>query len=136
MSLTDSTVLLIKNITLNSESKTKKRIAIVFLCVILTFDAPNLAQAKDIIPGAFSVSKPVRKHPFIETRTPMAGAGSGQNPSGGNSNPSSGSNCGIGYCSANPNPRTKPHEIQHGVTAGPKTKKQRMTENLLNRKIN
>ena len=135
--ITDSTVLLIRNLPLNGKVKSKRIIVVICLGVLLIFGNAEPAEAKDnwFLPGAEGFTPPIHRpgrssHGYSGSRT--ATGASGQNPGGGGSggNSNIGSENEVGSCSSNPTPKATPEVTHSGLGSPPKTKKQKALEKM------
>jgi hypothetical protein len=132
--ITDSTVLLIRNISSNVKGKSKRIMVVIFLEVLLIFGnvAPAEAKGDWFLPGAEGftppISKPVQSSPVYSGSKSASGQNPGGGGSGGNPNPSS--KIEAGSCSSNPTPKATPELMDWGLGSPPKTKKQKALEKM------
>ena len=131
--ITDSTVLLIRNIPLNVKGKSKRIMVVICLGVLFIFGNAEPAGAKDnwFLPGAEGFTPSISR-PGESSRgysRPARGA-SGQNPGGSGENPNPSSGGEAGRCSSNPTPKVTPEGINDGLGSPPKTKKQKALEKM------
>lgn len=134
MLITDSTVLLIRNLPLNVKDKSKIIMVVICLGVLLIFGNAEPVEAKDnwFLPGAEGFTPPISRPGQSSRGYSDSRPASGQNPggggSGGNPNPSSESQA--GSCSSNPTPKATPEVMNYGLGSPPKTKKQKALEKM------
>ena len=133
--ITDSTVLLIRNLLLNGKGKSKKITVVICLGVLIILGNVEPAEAKDnwFLLGAEgftpSICSPSRSSHGYSGST-LATRASGQNPSGGGNGGNSNAGSEAGSCSSNPTSKSIPKVIHSGLGSPQKTKKQKALEKM------